>query len=85
VDRPIDPATFRKQIDGRLRSGQARGFIGKDGQTHAKDETSRFSVGRCGFSSQNSIAAIGPFIANPKAPLCGACVAAIEAEIQESK
>lgn len=70
--------------------GMVRGFVGRDGSTHADEAPGTLRrmlngrYARCDFfnfgapSQQTEV----PFIASPKYPLCRACVAAIESEVR---
>lgn len=65
--------------------GMVRGFVGDDGKTHAINAEwshGRLHTGRCMKASRGVTSEV-TFIANPRAPLCLACVAVIEAELRK--
>lgn len=82
------PCSARKQP----RRERVRGFVGSDGRTHAAHpESQRLTggdailVSRCPRNVWADASHQTAFIANPKRPLCLACVSAIEDEIRGEK
>lgn len=72
------------------RRGPVIGFVGADGKTHGEKglRGGITKLAACGrvekfwpVCAANPASAEVPFIANPKAPLCLRCVAAIEDEL----